>query len=118
MIPPNLLNTTVTIRRRISQGRDELNNPIYGQPTSGDGWYTAFANVQVFLAFSSKSLRFALEGERVQPNGIMYYNTATDIKVEDRVVTSTGIEYVIIATSIAYLGGNVIDHYEAVLQLP
>jgi hypothetical protein len=118
MIPPNLLSSTVTIKRRNSQGRDALNNPTYGQPTSGAGWSTVQTGIQVFFAFSSKGLRFALEGERVQPNGIMYYNNVINLKEEDRVMTSDGIEYTVTGLAVAYLMGNVISHYEAVVQLP
>lgn len=118
MLPVNLLNTTVDIRRRKSTGRDALNNPTYGSPTSGAGWSTVYQNVSVRLAFSGKDVRFAPEGERILPTGVMYYNAGPDIKSEDRVLTEDGIEYNVIGVTIGYSFGKVIDHYEAVLQLP
>ena len=118
MLPGNLLTELVTIKRRNSQGRDSLNNPIYGQPTSGAGWYTVIANLPVRLAFSGKGVNFSPEGERITPNGIMYFNTQVVLLPEDRVLTSTGIEYNVINVSTAYLMGSVVDHFEAKLQLP
>ena len=120
MIPTTLLNTTVTVKRRTSTGRDSLNNPIYGTPTSGAGYNNIiYQNIQVRLAFSSKSIRFSREGERITPTGIMYCNNQYDILPEDRVLTSDGIEYVVTAATIAYGPvGSVVDHYEFVLSLP
>lgn len=119
MIPPNILNTTVTVKRRNSLGRDSLNNPIYGQPTQGDGWTNVYLNMPVRLAFSGKDVRFAPEGERILPTGVMYYNKPFLLENEDRVLTQDGIEYVVIGLTIGYGPvGKVVDHYEAVLQLP
>jgi hypothetical protein len=118
MLPNNLLNTTVDIKRRVSTGRDSLNNPVYGAPTSGAGWNTVFQAIPVRLAFSSKAVNFAMEGERVQPQGVMYYNTGPTIQVEDRVLTDTGIEYTVTSIVPGYVFGNVVDHFEALLQLP
>jgi hypothetical protein len=118
MLPLSLLNTTVDIKRRTSTGRDSLNNPTYGAPTSGAGWNTVFQNISVRLAFSTKEIRFAPEGERIQPAGVMYYNAGTDIHPEDRVLTETGIEYTITSVVPGYTFGKVISHYEARLQLP
>jgi hypothetical protein len=118
MLPVILLNTTVDIKRRSSTGRDSLNNPTYGVPTSGTGWNTVFQNISVRLAFSSKAVNFANEGERVQPQGVMYYNAGPDIHPEDRVLTETGIEYNVISVVPGYVFGKVVDHWEAVLQLP
>lgn len=118
MIPVNLLNTTVIIKRRTSTGRDALNNPTYGSPTDGAGWNTVYNGMNVKLAFISKPIRFAPEGERLTPNGTMYYNPGPDIRPEDRVLTDTGIEYTVVSVVPAHIFGKVIDHYEAVLQLP
>ena len=119
MLPPNLLNVTVSIKRRASTGRDVLGNPIYGAPTSGIGWNTVYDGMPVRLAFSSKPIRFAAEGERVLPTGVMYYNLPYALQVEDRVITSDGIEYNVISVVPGYGAiATVIDHYEAVLQLP
>ena len=118
MIPPSLLTENINVRRRRDVGRDSLNNPTYGNPTDGDGWYTAIENFPVKLAFSKKGINFAPEGERVQPVGIMYYNGPIDIREEDHILTDSGIEYVVIGISKAYLMANVIDHYEGSLQLP
>jgi len=118
MLPLNILNTTVDIRRRASTGRDALNNPVYGAPTDGAGWSVVYQNIAVRLAFSSKATNFANEGERITPTGVMYYNSGPDIKPEDRVITETGIEYNVISVVPGYAFGKVVDHYEAVLQLP
>ena len=119
MIPPALLNTNVTIRRRTSTGRDALNNPIYGAPTSGTGWNTVYTNMMVRLAFSSKGIRFTAEGERIQPVGTMYYNIGNVLQMEDRVITQPdGIEYVVIGISTGATVGNIVDHFEVSLQLP
>ena len=80
MIPINILNSKVSIRRRESTGRDSLNNPIYGAPTSGIGWVTVYKDMPVRLAFSSKEVRFAPEGERILPTGVMYYNNSYSLK--------------------------------------
>jgi hypothetical protein len=116
-IPIALLAQTVTIRRRQSTGRDSLNNPVYGAPTDGLGWSTIYEQVPVRLAFSSKMIRFVPEGERITPNGVMYYNTDYILKPEDRVLTSDGIEYTVISVVEGRMGLT-IDHYEAILQLP
>lgn len=118
MIPVNILNLTVVIRRRQSTGRDSLNNPTYGTPTSGAGWSNAYNAVRVRLAFSSKPVRFAAEGERIQPVGTMYYNPGPDIHPEDRVLTPDGIEYNVVSVVPGYISGTMVSHYEAVLQLP
>lgn len=118
MIPLALLNVYVTIIRRTSQGRDSLNNPIYGAPTLGAGWNPVYYSIPVKLAFNTKLIRFAQEGERVQPAGIMYYNNPYTLQPEDHMVTSDGIEYTIISIVPGYIFGTAVDHYEAILQLP
>ncbi len=118
MIPLSLLNTNVVVIRRISQGRDALNNPTYGAPTEGQGWNPIYYEMPVKLAFSSKLIRFASEGERIQPSGVMYYNNGYDLQAEDHIFTSDGIEYTITSIVPAYVFGQVIDHFEALLQLP
>jgi hypothetical protein len=117
-LPAGLLNSTVCIKRRSSQGRDSLNNPTYGAPTLGNGWATIYEGIPARLAFNLKQVRFAMEGERVQPTGILYYNPGPDIKAEDRVLTDDGIEYNVISVVKGYTLGTVVDHYEAVVQLP
>lgn len=118
MLPATLLNINVTVMRRNSQGRDALNNPIYGQPTTSPGWAVAYSGMPVKLAFSTKPTNFAPEGERIQPIGTLYYNTGYVLQPEDRIITPDGVEYNIISIVNAYLFGNVIDHYEAIVQLP
>lgn len=117
MIPSAILSQTVTIKRRTSQGADSLNNPNYGQPTSGLGWDTIYDKMPVRLAFSSKAIRFVAVGERVTPNGVMYYNTGFLIKPEDRALTDDGIEYNVVSVVEGRMGAS-ISHYEAILQLP
>lgn len=118
MIPPNLLNLTVSVRRRNIVGRDSLNNPVYGTPTSGSGWVTVIEGLQVRLAFTGKDVRFAPDGERIEPSGTMYYNDDVTLKQEDRIITPEGIEYNVIGINHGYLFGNVISHHECKLQLP
>lgn len=118
MLPGNLLNISVVIRRRQSTGRDSLNNPTYGTPTSGAGWSNAYNSVRVRLAFSSKPVRFAPEGERITPVGTMYYNPGPVLQPEDRVLTPDGIEYNIVSVVPGYSSNGAVDHFEAVLQLP
>lgn len=118
MIPPAYLAEKVVIKRRIVTGRDSLNNPVYGQPTSGSGWTTVYTDMPVRLAFSSKNVRFAPEGERILPTGVMYWNLGYTLQAEDRVLTALGIEYVVIGITVGRGVGNILDHYEAVLQLP
>ena len=118
MVPPALLNSTVTIRRRSSQGTDALNNPIFGAPTSGVGWSTVYTNMPVRLAFNNKKLSFSPEGERISPNGTMYYNQQYTLKEEDRVLTSDGIEYVVSGIVPGYNMGAIPSHYECLLTLP
>jgi hypothetical protein len=118
MLPISILNTTVTIKRRESQGRDSLNNPDYGAPTSGAGWNVIYTAIPVRLAFSSKLIKFAAEGERVEPTGIVYLNAGYTICPEDHVVTSSGDEYTVISIIEATAFGSVIDHLELVIELP
>ena len=118
MLPINILNEYVTIKRRVTTGTDSLGNPIYGTPTSGIGWSTIYTNVPVRLAFSAKPIEFAHEGERITPNGTMYLNSGYDLKPEDRVLTSDSIEYTIISIVPGYTFSKVVDHYEVLLQLP
>lgn len=119
MIPINLLNQKVDIKRRTSTGQDSLGNPTYGAPTGGTGWNTVYKGVSVRFAFSSKPLVFAPEGERITPDGVMYYNIGVALLPEDRVLTNdTGIEYNIISVVPGYTFGKAVDHFEAILQLP
>ncbi len=122
MLPLALLNQKVTIKRRVSTGADVLNNPTYGAPTDGSGWSTIYSGMPVRLAFSSKVARFAQEGERIQPAGVMYYNNDFNLRAEDRVLvqdaTGNTIEYNIISVVAGTAFGSVVDHYEAILQLP
>lgn len=119
LLPQSLLNETVTVYRRTALGatpRDALNNPNYGGYTIGLN--VIYTNVPVRLAFSDQKINFSFEAERNEPNGTMYYAPIYDLESEDRVITSTGIEYVVTAIRIGYLGGAVIDHYEAIVSLP
>lgn len=113
-----LLNINVSIYRRASTGRDSLNNPIYGTPTSGIGWSLIYSAVPVRLAFSSKALEFAQTGERPTPAGICYISASYSVNTEDRVVTPDGIEYTVTSVVPGYLVAAVVDHYELVLGLP
>lgn len=118
MIPATIFNQKVTIKRRQSTGTDTLGNPIYGTPTGGPGWSNVYVQMPVRLAFSAKIIRFAIEGERVQPTGTMYYNPQYSLLPEDRVITQEGIEYNIISIVKGQTFGEVISHFEAIVQLP
>jgi hypothetical protein len=118
-----LLNEKVIIKRRPELGsgsgmasRDSFNNPIYGAPTAS--WTSPYTNMPCRLAFSGTPIEFAPTGERVRPEGTMYYPVDYILQHEDRVITSGGIEYVIISIQKAYMTPNVISHMEANIQLP
>lgn len=113
-----IFNSLVTIKRRASTGRDALNNPTYGDPTSGAGWSTVYTNMTVRLAFSANALVFAQTGERPNPAGIMYFPPSYALQLEDRVLTADGIEYVVTSIVTGYINNVVVDHYEAILALP
>ncbi len=115
---PGLLNTTATVKRRASTGRDSLNNPTYGAPTSGSGWSTVYTNMPIRMAFSSKTLEFAQTGERPNPAGVAYITADYQVQSEDRIITSDSIEYVVTSVVIGYSVAAVVDHYELVLALP
>jgi hypothetical protein len=116
MIPFTELNTPVTVKRRQSSGIDSLGNPVYGAPTGG--WNTVATNVMVRFAFNTKMTRFAPEGERQEPTGVVYYNPGPDIRNEDRLITPEGYEYNVISVVPGYLFGKTVSHYEAVIQTP
>lgn len=118
MIPSSILNQQVVVKRRKSTGLDALGNPIYGAPTGGVGWSTIYPSMPIRLAFSTKMLRFAMEGERVQPQGVAYYNAPYKLKPEDRIVTDDGIEYTVISIQEGQAFGPVVTHFEAVVVLP
>lgn len=113
-----LLNINVSIYRRASTGRDTLNNPVYGLPTSGAGWSLIYSAVPVRLAFSSEMLEFAMTGERPDPAGVAYINPQYIVQVEDRILTPDNIEYVVTSVVPGYLVAAVVDHYELILCLP
>ncbi len=115
-----IFNTTITVKRRASTGRDSLNNPVYGAPTSGAGWSTAYSNVPARLAFSSKQIAFAMTGERPAPNGTVYIPPTYTIQVEDRILTADNplIEYTVVSIVPGYINNTVIDHWELIVALP
>ena len=118
MIPIGLLPNLISVSRRSSTGRDTLNNPTYGAPTSGSGWNIIYSAIQCRLAFSTKQVRFAPEGERILPTGVVYLNTGPVIQQEDRVITETGIEYNVISVVPATGINGQVDHLEIIVQLP
>ena len=118
LLPISLLNSLVTVKRRQSSTRDILNNPVYGAPTSGSGWSTIYTNMPVRLAFHTNLLDFAREGERENPGGVVYYSPDYALQTEDRIITADGIEYTVISIVPGYVFGSVVDHYEAIVQLP
>ena len=115
----SIFNSTVTVKRRTDSSiasRDIFNNPVYGAPTAS--WQTIYTDMPCRLAFSSKPIQFAPTGERVTPNGVAYIPQNYTIYHEDRIITSGGTEYVVTSIVPAYLNNNVIDHYEAIVELP
>lgn len=116
---PGIFNVFVAVKRRedvATAPRDSLNNPVYGTPTVG--WNTIYASMKVRLAFSGKPIDFAMIGERVTPNGVMYFPPQYDVRPEDRIITATGIEYTVISVVEGIVNNVTLDHKEAVLQLP
>lgn len=115
---PSLLNEDVDVYRRVSTGRDSLGNPVYGTPASGVGWNLIYQAMPCRLAFTDKRIEFAHGGERVKPYGTMYFSQAFALIQEDRIITPDNIQYVVSSIRIAYKTGSIIDHYEAIVELP
>ena len=114
----------VNIRRRIAYtaaSRDQLNNPVYGDPVS---FSIVYIGIKVRILWSGKSMIFPATGEIIRPQGIMYYPTSITLLPEDRVVTlntpgyPAGIEYVVTSFVPGYIFNGKVDHYEAQLALP
>lgn len=114
----SLFNEKVDVYRRVSTGRDALNNPVYGTPATGDGWNLIYSAIPCRLAFTDKRIEFARGGERVKPYGTMYYSEQYALLQEDRIITPDNIQYVVSSIRIAYKSGSIIDHYEAIVELP
>lgn len=114
----SLLNEKVDIYRRVATARDSLNNPVYGEPITGAGWNLVYLAMPCRLAFTDKRIEFAHGGERVKPYGTMYFSQQFSILQEDRVITPDNIQYVVTSIRVAYKTGSVIDHYEAIVELP
>lgn len=115
---PAIFNEKVTVKRRTSTGRDSLNNPIYGAPTSGAGWSTLYTNMPVRFAFNSKLSDFAMTGIRPSPAGVVYHGPQYILATEDRILTAGGIEYTVVSIVPGYVNNNKIDHYEVLIALP
>jgi hypothetical protein len=114
----SLLNEKVDVYRRVSTGRDALNNPVYGTPATGTGWNLVYSGMPCRLAFTDKRIEFARGGERVKPYGTLYFSQDFALIQEDRIVTPDNIQYVVTSIRIAYKTGSVIDHYEGICELP
>lgn len=115
---PALLKESVSVYRRISTGADVLGNPTYGDPITGIGWITVYTVMPARLAFTDKKIQFVAVGERVQPEGTLYYASTYTLLPEDRVVTQDNVQYVVTSTRVAYkTAGGSVDHYEAILNL-
>lgn len=116
---PAVFNSKVQVKRRLGiavASRDSFNNPIYGAPTTT--WNTIYTNMPARLAFSAKPLQFAPTAERITPNGIIYIPANYQIYHEDRIITSDGVEYVVVSVVSGYLNNNVLDHFELKVELP
>lgn len=114
----SLLNERVDVYRRVSTSRDSLGNPIYGTPITGVGWNLVYLAMPCKLAFTDKRISFDRGGERVKPYGTMYFSQAFALVQEDRIITPDNIQYVVSSIRVAYKTGSVIDHYEAIVELP
>lgn len=128
----NFFTDTIDIRRRTqwdssSLSRDSLNNPVYGEVNTD--YQLIYGNVKVRMQFSGKSMVFVATGELIKPSGVMYYPTSMTLLPQDRVITKSapgypdatfpsGIEYVVESFIPAFLINGVVDHYEAVINLP
>jgi hypothetical protein len=116
----SIYNTKATVKRRLDisiASRDILNNPVYGAPTQAP-WQTIYSAMPCRFAFSSKPIQFAPTGERITPNGVCYLPPQYIIYHEDRILTANGIEYVVESIVPAFINNNVIDHWEADVELP
>lgn len=119
---PAIYNTKVTVKRRTSAfgsspaSRDVLNNPVYGTPTTS--WQTIYSNMPARLAFNAKPIIFASTAERVTPNGVAYIPPDYSIYHEDRIITSDGVEYVVVSVVAGYINNITLDHFELELALP
>lgn len=113
-----LLIESVDVYRRVAVSRDALNNPVYGIPATGAGWNLVYLAMPSRLAFSDKRIEFAHGGERVKPYGTMYFSADFALLQEDRIITPDNIQYVVTSIRIAYKTANVVDHYEAIVELP
>lgn len=114
-----VFNENVVVKRRASVAtapRDSLNNPVYGAPTAS--WTVVYASMPVRLAFDRKQVEFAGTGERVKPNGVMYFSANYSLLQEDRIITSEGVEYVVVSLQKGYQTTFVLSHMEAIVELP
>ena len=115
----SLFNEKVDVYRRVAAAeRDSLGNPVYGVPITGGGWNLIQLAMPCKLAFTDKRISFEKGGERVKPYGTMYFSEAFTLLQEDRVITPDNIQYVVSSIRVAYKTGTVIDHYEAIVELP
>lgn len=114
----SLFNENVDVYRRVSGGVDSLNNPVYGVPITGSGWNLVYPQMPCKLAFTDKRIEFAHGGERVLPYGTVYFSQAYLLMQEDRIITTNNIQYVVTSIRVAYKTSTVIDHYEAIVELP
>jgi hypothetical protein len=114
-----LLNEQAIVKRRTDvsvASRDSFNSPIYGTPTTN--WSVIYSALPCRFAFSKRKIEFKPTGERVEPQGVLYYPADYTIGPEDRIINSAGVEYVVTSTQIAYQTPNVISHMEADIELP
>lgn len=114
----SLLNEKVDVYRRVAGSRDSLNNPVYGTPITGVGWNLIYRAMPSRLAFTDRRIEFASGGERVKPYGTMYFSEKYALRQEDRIITRDNIQYIVSSIRIAYKSGAIVDHYEAICELP
>lgn len=121
---PNFFTDVVNVRRRGAStvaSRDQLNNPVYGDPVSFPIVYTG---IKVRLLWSGKTMVFATTGELIRPSGTLYYPTNIILLPEDRIVTvsvpgyANGVEYILTSTVPAFIFSGRVDHMEGQLSLP
>lgn len=126
----NFFTDVIDVRRRTqwdssSLSRDSLNMPVYGEVNTD--YQLVYENVNVRMQFSGKTMVFVATGELIKPSGVLYYPTTITLLPQDRIITksapgypaaTTGIEYVIESFIPAFLINGVVDHGEAVINLP
>ena len=116
-----LLSNTISVYRRIPQGRDSLNAPYYGPSRSllpGPDYTSVYVNIKCRLAFGGKDVGFTAIGERIEPSGTVYVDGKYDIRNMDRIITKDGVMYTVIGVINAEMPSGLVAHKEIKVVLP